>query len=144
MSITTIREILGGRALHSVSHQQTVREAARLMAAHAVGALAVIEEGRLVGIVSERDIVFRAVGEDLPVQSTSVAAIMTPEPVTVDIDDTISDSLAAKLGDVFRHLPVMENGQAVGLLSYRDIPPEYVMMFERFREMSAAHADDAG
>ncbi len=143
MSITTIKEILGGRPLHSVSRTQTVRDAARIMAANRVGALAVIENGKLVGILSERDIVFRAVGGDLAVDATTVADIMTREPVTVDIDDAISDSLAAKLGDAFRHLPVMENGQVVGLLSYRDIPPEYIMMFERFREMSAAHADDA-
>lgn len=142
MNITTIKQILGSRALHSVSREHTVRDAAGIMAANSVGALAVIDEDKLVGIVSERDIVFRAVGQNLPADSTSVADIMTPEPVTLDIDDTISDSLAAKLGDVFRHLPVMENGRTVGLLSYRDIPPEYVMMFERFREMSAAHADD--
>ena len=142
MHITTIKEILGDRALLSVSSEQTVRDAAGIMAANSVGALAVIDEEKLVGIVSERDIVFRAVGQSLPVETTPVADIMTPEPVTLDIDDTISDSLAAKLGDVFRHLPVMENGRAVGLLSYRDIPPEYVMMFERFREMSAARPDD--
>jgi predicted transcriptional regulator len=59
----------------------------------------------------------------------------------VNVDDAISDALAAHLGDWFRHLPVMDNGKVVGLLSYRDIPAEYVMMFERFREMSAAKAD---
>ncbi|MDJ0827979.1 MAG: CBS domain-containing protein [Rhodobacter sp.] len=68
----------------------------------------------------------------------------TREPVTVEIDDPISIALAAKLGDVFCHLPVMESGQVVGILSYRDIPPEFVTMFEHLREMRSARADDEG
>lgn len=143
MSITTIRNILAGRPLHSVSPHQTVREAAKTMSANKVGAVAVIDDGTLVGILSERDIVYRGVAGDVPLGSTPVADIMTREPVTLDIEESISNSLAAKLGDAFRHLPVTENGRVVGLLSYRDIPPEYVMMFEHFREMSSAHADDS-
>lgn len=142
MSITTIREILGGRRLHSISPIETLRSAAKHMAENRVGALAVIRDDALVGILSERDIVFRGVARGLRPEDTEVADVMTMDPVTVDIDDAISDALATKLGDVFRHLPVMEAGRVVGLLSCRDIPPEYLMMFERFREMSSARADD--
>ena len=142
MSIKTIRSILGVRQLHSVSPSHSLRDAARTMADNNVGAVAVIENGHLAGILTERDIVFRGVGRGLPVDGTPAAEVMTSDPVTVEIDDPISDALAAKLGDAFRHLPVMENGQVVGLLSYRDIPPEYSMMFERFREMSSASPDD--
>ena len=74
---------------------------------------------------------------------TAVSEIMTREPTRVSIDDAISDALAAKLGDAFRHLPVMDGATVVGLLSYRDIPAEYVMLFERFREMSTSRADGA-
>lgn len=143
MSTTTIRKILGGRPLHSISPAVSVRDAAKVMADKAVGAVAVLDGTALAGILTERDIVFRCVGAGLPVEATSAAEVMTREPVTVEVDDAISDALAAKLGDAFRHLPVMENGHVVGLLSYRDIPPEYVMMFEHFREMSSARADDA-
>lgn len=111
------------------------------MAEHAVGAVAVLADEDLVGILTERDIVFRAIAQGLAVHETAAAAVMTSDPVTVEIDDAISDALAAKLGDAFRHLPVMENGRVVGLLSYRDIPPEYVMMFEHFREMASSRAD---
>jgi len=142
MSITTIRRILGNRQVHCVSPRATLRDAAKVMATNRIGAVAVIEAGTLVGVLSERDIVFRGVASDLSAEGTSVADVMTRDPVTVGIEDSISDALAAKLGDAFRHLPVLENGSVVGLLSYRDIPPEYAMMFERFREMSAAHADD--
>lgn len=142
MSITTIREILGGRRLHSISPIETLREAAKLLAENRVGALAVVRDDALAGILSERDIVFRGVACGLSAEEATVADVMTKDPVTVDIDDAISDALATKLGDVFRHLPVMDAGHVVGLLSYRDIPPEYLMMFERFREMSSARADD--
>ena len=142
MSTTTIRRILGQRRLHSVSPVVSLRDAAKIMADNRVGAVAVIDEGSLAGILSERDIVFRGAGRGLPIDETSVAEVMTLDPVTVGIDDAISDALAAKLGDAFRHLPVLENGSVVGLLSYRDIPPEYAMMFERFREMTLAQVDE--
>ena len=139
---TTLRKILGTRPVHSVTPDTSLRDAARAMAGHQVGAVAVLEGETLVGILSERDIVFKGTAAALPSDTTPVSAIMTPNPVTVDIDDKVSDALAAKLGDAFRHLPVIEDGRLAGLLSFRDIPAEYVMMFERFREMSTSHADD--
>jgi CBS domain-containing protein len=139
---TTLRKILGDRPVFFVSPDTTLRETARLMADKKVGAVAVLADDALVGIVSERDIVFKGTAAGLASDTTTAAEVMTPDPVTVDIEDKLSDALAAKLGDAFRHLPVMEAGRLVGLLSFRDIPAEYVMMFERFREMSASHADD--
>ncbi|MBR9844264.1 MAG: CBS domain-containing protein [Rhodobacteraceae bacterium] len=139
---TTLRKILGDRPVHTVTPDTSLRDAARMMADHKVGALAVVTGDALVGILSERDIVFKGTAAALPSDTTPVSEIMTPDPVTVDIDDKVSDALAAKLGDAFRHLPVMEAGHLAGLLSYRDIPAQYVMMFERFREMATSHADD--
>ena len=139
---TTLRKILGSRPVFSVSPETTLRDTARMMADKQVGAVAVISGEDLVGIISERDIVFRGTAQGLSSDTATAAEVMTPNPVTVDIEDKVSDALAAKLGDAFRHLPVMEAGRLAGLLSYRDIPAEYVMMFERFREMSTAHADD--
>lgn len=138
---TTIRKILDGRKLHSIAPGAVLREAARQMAEHGAGALVVLEDGALVGILSERDIVFRAVAQGLHSDETLVSDTMTRDPVTVGIDDAVSDTLAARLGDAFRHLPVVDGAQVVGVLSFRDIPPEYVMMYERFREMSGATAD---
>lgn len=112
------------------------------MAENGTGAVAVVEGERLAGILTERDIVFRCVGCDLSVDEVTAAAVMTRQPVTVEIDDSISDALAKKLGGPFRHLPVMENEAVVGILSYRDIPAEYVMLFERYREMKSSKADD--
>lgn len=142
MSVTTIRKILSTRPLHRVGPDTALNELARAMAAHQVGAIVVMEDERLVGIVSERDIVFRAVAADLPAGSTTAKDIMTRDPVTVSLDAPISEALDANLGIEFRHLPVMEGDHVVGLLSYRDIPAEYLMLFERFREMSSARAND--
>jgi CBS domain-containing protein len=138
---TTIRKILDGREVHSVAPDAVLRDAARVMAKHRAGALVVLENDVLVGILSERDIVFRAVASGLRSDETTVAEVMTPDPVTVGLEDAVSDTLAARLGDAFRHLPVVDGDKVVGVLSFRDIPPEYVMMFERFREMSGATAD---
>ena len=142
MTTVTIRQILAGRSVHRVAPAAPVADAAALMAQAHVGAVAVLEGDRLVGIVSERDIVFRLVAPGRSPATTTVAEIMTADPVTLQIDDPVSGALAAKLGDAFRHLPVMDGRRVAGVLSYRDIPAEYVMLFERFREMSSARADD--
>lgn len=143
MITKTIGELLGRRPLRSVGPEATLEDAAALMEEANVGALAVVSGGALVGILSERDIVRRAVARGFPPATTRADQAMTPDPVTVEAGDALTDALAAKLGDTFRHLPVMRDGQVVGLISYRDIPAEYLMLHERFREMSAAHPDDA-
>ncbi|PIE13384.1 MAG: hypothetical protein CSA70_05715 [Rhodobacterales bacterium] len=138
---TTLRNILGDRPVHSLPRDATVARAARMMTENRVGALVVLDGDTLVGIVTERDVVFRCVGVDRRPDTTTVADIMTADPVTIDINDAVSNALAAKLGNNFRHLPVMENGRIAGLLSFRDIPAEYVMLYERFREMTMSRAD---
>ena len=142
MALKSIRELLGTRPVYTVSPGTVLREVAQLMAAERVGAVVVMDGTRLAGIVSERDIVFRGVGQGLATDSATAADVMTPDPVTVQMDDAISNALAAKLGNRFRHLPVMDGDRLAGVLSYREIPAEYIMLFERFREMSTAHADD--
>ena len=142
MATKSIRELMGDRPVHSVAPDTVLREVARLMAEYRVGAVVVMDQGALVGIVSERDIVFRGVGQGLASDTATAADVMTTDPVSVSMDDAISDALAVKLGNKFRHLPVMDEGRVAGVLSYREIPAEYIMLFERFREMSTAHADD--
>lgn len=139
----TIAQILNDRPIHSIAPGATLAEAARAMAAQAVGALVVLEGEVLAGIVSERDLVFRGLAEGLAPDTTPVSAVMTRDPVSIGLHDAIADALKAHLGEDFRHLPVMDGDRVAGLLSYRDIPAEYLMMYERFREMSGAHADDA-
>ncbi|MHC0052439.1 CBS domain-containing protein [Actibacterium sp. D379-3] len=137
MLIKSIRDILGGRPLFHVPTDTSVRAACTLMDARNIGAVAVLGAGgALAGILSERDVVRRGVARGLPLDSTPVAMIMTPDPVTVDIDEALSEALAAKIGGAFRHLPVMDNGAVAGILSFREIPTEYRMMFERFQDLT--------
>lgn len=142
MSIATIRKLLGSRQLHSIGPDNSIKDAAEEMLRHKVGAVVVVDGGDLVGVLTERDIVFRCVAAGQSPDVAVAAEIMTRDPVTVSIDDPISEALAARIGNAFRHLPVMDGTKVVGLLSYRDIPAEYAMMFERFSEMASAHADD--
>lgn len=144
MIVKSLKEILGDRPLLSVAPGAMLSDAALLMAESKVGAVVVLEGETLVGILSERDIVYRAVAEGLSTRETAVEAVMTRDPVTVSVSDAVSDALAAHLGDTFRHLPVMDGARVAGVISYRDIPADYLVMFERFRQMSGARADELG
>lgn len=137
----TIAALLGDRPMIHCGPEASLREVATILARAGLGALLITEGDRLLGIVSERDIVFRAVAKGLDLDTTPARAVMTENPVTVALDAPIVDTLHAHLGEDFRHLPVLDGDRPVGLLSYRDIPQEYQMMFERFREMTGATAD---
>ncbi|MCV2882240.1 CBS domain-containing protein [Actibacterium sp. XHP0104] len=137
MLITSIREILAGRPLYSVPEDASVAETCRQMAEHATGAVLVLGPGGvLAGVLTERDVVCRVVAEGRDAAELPVAQVMTRDPVSVDIDDALSDALAARIGGSFRHLPVLDDGVPVGILSAREIPADYRMMFERFQELS--------
>lgn len=134
MIIQSISQILGDRPLWSTEPEATVRDACVALHKANVGALAVIADGRLVGILSERDVIKKCVALGLRTDETSVADIMTADPVTVDPEAKLADALKAMLDGAFRHLPVVHAGQVKGMLSMRDIPTEYRMMFERYTE----------
>ena len=127
LSTTRVSEVMT-RDVVTVSPGASVREAARLMAERNVGALPVVGEGgRLVGILSERDIVRRVVAAGRDPDSTRVSEVMTPDPVTVRPDYTLADALRVMAQLNVRHLPVVdEGGRLVGIISVRDI--EYAMV----------------
>lgn len=136
MLIKSIQDILQGRTLYTVPDSNSVQTACEMMMDHRIGAVLVLTpDGALAGILTERDVVYRAVAAGLDVKQTPVSEVMTRDPVTVDMQDSVSDALAAKIGGKFRHLPVLENGKPAGILSFRDIPTEYRMMFERFQDL---------
>jgi CBS domain-containing protein len=134
MIIKSIREMMDGRTLASTTPTATVREACQVLAEHNVGALPVVEGGRLVGMFSERDVIRKCICGGRRTDETAVADIMTPEPKVIDIDGSLSDALGIMTRGAFRHLPVMENGALVGIVSIRDIPLEYRLMHDRFNE----------
>lgn len=97
----------------------TVARAAKLMAKKNVGAIMVVEEGQLVGIFTERDAVFRVVAEGLDVAKTRIGEVMTRSPVTVGPDEIFGRALLLMHEHGFRHVPVVEKGEPIGIVSSR-------------------------
>jgi CBS domain-containing protein len=97
-----------------------VGEASVLMARNNVGAVMVVENGRLVGIFTERDLVFRVVAQGLDVQTTRLAEVMTPSPEVVAPDKPFGFALSIMHEKGFRHLPVVEGERIVGIVSSRN------------------------
>jgi CBS domain-containing protein len=107
------------RDLLTVDPSLPVTEVAKRMVAKDVGAVLVFDDGGLCGILTERD-VLRAVADGLD-DSTLVRDRMTPNPETLDADDTTEHAAVLMIHGGFRHLPVVEQGEVVGVLSIRDL-----------------------
>lgn len=137
----TIREVIAARPAVHVSPAHTVRDAALLMGREHVGALPVLDNGRLVGIFTERDALLRVIGRSLDPQGTRVAQVMTPHPQTIDPDHPLAHALLKMHEGGYRHLPVLEDDRLIGVVSVRDaMGPELadvtrqIEQFERIAE----------
>jgi CBS domain-containing protein len=121
--MSLIAELLAKRSpvVHIVSPEQTVLDAVALMAARRVGAVPVVERGQLVGIFSERDVVRRVVATGRPVEKTRIAEVMTPDPVTASPGDERALAMLKMDNVGCRHLPVVQHGAIVDMLSIRDL-----------------------
>jgi CBS domain-containing protein len=115
-----ISEILRLRPLVSADPGMSVREASRLMASEKIGALPVVRDGRLIGIFTERDALVRVLARDLPPDETPLAEVMTANPVTIDARRPFRHALQMMIDGGFRHVPVVEGGSVVGIVSARD------------------------
>jgi CBS domain-containing protein len=135
MLIRSVRDILGDRELPLVTRDMTIRAAAEVLDHFNVGAVVVLDGERLVGILSERDIIRRCIAQGADPVTSLVTEAMTPAPATVAANDGVAEAFARMTDGHFRHLPVMEGTRCIGLLSVRDVPTEYRMMHERFQEM---------
>lgn len=99
---------------------ESLFEAADRMAFYEVGSLAVMEHGRLVGIITERDLV-HAIDEEVNLYVTRVADYMSGEPVSISPEDDLADAIRVMVTLGVRHLPVIEHGAVVGMISVRDL-----------------------
>ncbi|HXZ84507.1 MAG TPA: CBS domain-containing protein [Myxococcota bacterium] len=118
-----IAELLGRRSpvVHVMSPEQTVLDAVALMAARRVGAVPVVEHGRLVGIFSERDLVRRVVAMGRAIDKTRLAEVMTPDPITASPGDERALAVHKMDEAQCRHLPIVRHGVLVDMLSIRDL-----------------------
>lgn len=115
-----VKHVMEHRQLLVASPATCVSEAAQQMAGNDVGAVVVVESGAVVGIFTERDAVVRvlAAGRDAP--ATCLAEVMTPSPWTVGPEESFGHALQLMHAHGFRHVPVVEGGRAVGIVTARD------------------------
>ena len=109
------------RELYSAKPTETVAEVTRRMADLGIGAIVVMEQGRLQGVFSERDVMIRVVIESLDAETTRVADVMTKDVVSIGEEVTLEFAMDTMRLNRCRHLPVMRGGDVVGFVSMRDL-----------------------
>jgi CBS domain-containing protein len=137
-SMTTLRELVKDRKLYSVEATRTVLEAARFMMEHNIGALPVLRNGELTGILSERDIMNRVVAVGRTPGTTAVSEVMTANPRAVPADETIEECLFIMREFGFRHLPIVDGKDLRGLVSLRDVLMHQTAELERQARKTAS------
>ncbi len=129
--MATLRDLIRDRKTYSMEATRTVLEAARYMMEHNIGAVPVLRDGNLVGILSERDIMNRVVAVGRTPGTTAISEVMTPNPRAVNADETVEECLFIMREFGFRHLPIVEGREVRGLVSLRDVLMYQVAEIER-------------
>jgi len=125
MFSTPVRHLIEPNKLLVASSESTVREASELMASRGVGAVLVVDREELLGIFTERDVVFRVVARGLDPDATRLSAVMTPAPKTIAPEKSFGVAMAVMHENGFRHLPVVDKGVPIGVVSSRSaLDPE--------------------
>ena len=118
----TVRQMLHGKSpLISISLTASVYDALVTMARHDVGALVVLDQGRLAGMFSERDYARKVILQGKASKDLTVSEIMTVRVLCVGLDDSVEACMALMTDKRVRHLPVMDRGTVVGLVSIGDV-----------------------
>ena len=122
--MTTVAQILGSKAdptVHTIEPSASVYEAIRLMADWNIGALVVVERGQVVGIVSERDFARKILLMARSTKDTPLSEIMSSRVMYVQPGQTAQECMALMTENRLRHLPVMDDGRLIGLVSIGDL-----------------------
>ena len=115
----SIRTLIADKECITCAEIISVGEAARVMQRNRTGAIMVVENEQLIGIFTERDALFRVLAENRD-QSTPVCDVMTRNPLSISPDKPFAEALQLMHEGRFRHVPVVENGRAVGMVSASD------------------------
>lgn len=125
-TVSDVLQHTGATDVHWVTPIATVFEAIQTMSERHVGALPVIQDERLVGVISERDYARKVILKDKSSKTTRVSEIMTPEVITVDPGQRVEDCIALMKRHHIRHLVVTDEGRVTGMLSLRDLFTEVI------------------
>ncbi len=136
--MATLRDLVKDRRTYSVDANRSVLEAARFMMEHNIGALPVMRDGELAGIISERDIMNRVVAVGRTPGTTVVSEVMTANPRAVAADESIEECLFIMREFGFRHLPIVDGKELKGLVSLRDVLMHQAMEIERQTRRAAS------
>ena len=133
----TVKQVLRrkGHGYWAVPPTATAYEALEIMADKDIGAMLVLEEGKLAGIFTERDAIFRVIAVGLDPDATPLADVMTKDPTTITPDKTFGHAMLMMHEGGFRHVPVVEDGKLVGMVSSRNAldPDLEEFVFEEHR-----------
>lgn len=132
-----VGELLNNRVVVALSSDASVRDAAGCMKNAHVASVVVTEaeDRHLAGIFTERDLTERVVADGLDPDRTPLAAVMTPHPMTVGPETTVQDALRQMHDNGMRHLPIVENGRVLGIVSMRDFMGEELADIDRERTL---------
>lgn len=110
-----------GKAIHSVGPDTPVTECVRLMTADKIGALIVMDGDRLIGIFTERDALNKVLAGGLDPANTKVSEVMTKDPYSISPKTTVGDAMKLITKRRFRHLPIVDNGKVLAVVSSGDL-----------------------
>ena len=126
--MATVRDMIRkkGSEVFAIAPEATVFDALQMMAEHNTGALLIMSDGEVVGILSERDCIRKVELMGKKARDTKVSEIMTSHVITVDCSQPLEECMALMIEKNIRHLPVFDGGELMGLLSVRDVLKEVV------------------
>jgi len=116
-----IETLIQNQRIVTLQMTSTVAETARLMQQCKIGAIMVVAQGRLSGIFTERDALFRVLAQGRDPQTTILGEVMTRDPQSITKDKPFGHALHMMYEGGFRHVPVVEDGVPIGIVSARDV-----------------------
>ena len=141
MKHRSVSEMVRDQVVIALPPDVTAREAARVMANRRIGAVLITQDGLLLGIFTERDMVARVVALGLDPDKTELSAVMTPKPRTIDQGASTAEALRTMQQGGFRHLPVTKRGRIADILSLRDFASSDLLEIERAQDLERAIAE---
>jgi CBS domain-containing protein len=141
MPTRIIRDVIERQPILTATGDISVREATRRMVNAHVGSIMITEGDRIAGIFTERDALVRVLAKAVDPETTRVDAVMTSNPQTVEADVPVGHALHLMYEGGFRHVPVVEDGRPVGMISARDALGPELAAFEDELQQRVAIAE---